>query len=576
MNFLSRSILAFGLILLFLFSLKANSAKEAVQSTDDLEWGVVLFDYYQKNYLSALIEYDYVHSEGNQISKSQSGRLLKGGMLLSYGMADESKAIFDKLLDTNASVLVKNAAWYYLANLYYYKADTEKAYNALQKVDGDISPDLHTEFHYLASLIHNQGKHIGKTEDILTSLSPTNPHYAYVLFNLAITQLEAKQTEKAMINLNRVAAMSQTNIELATLADRARHGLAQITLSQGDIVSAWGYLKSITTTGLYSNRALLTYAWTAIKLKQFQEAIPALKILDERSIALPEVQEAKVLLAHLYEQEGSPRKALKSNLLAIDAFNQGLKDIKEARRIIGLQDVPREFITNFEVIVGQSDWYAMEPTVDYLKLTPFVIDLISSNSFNETLRELFDLYTIQNNLNEWSTQANEHLLILNNAGKKSFSNEQKAMIKRSEKLKKQLANQKADLELYILTLEESEQKRLLALLESTNKELKLLASRIAQLKEVKKPYQQPKKYKGMVSVNHKRIKQKLKKTNQYIATLEPVVRSLVNAELDNHESRMRYYLAQSRLAKARLYDTTLMLLEKAKKSTNQIKKEGEI
>ncbi len=575
MNFLSRTMSVSGLVLLVFLSPKVESAKEAVQSTEDLEWGAVLFDYFQKDYLSALIEYDYAYSHGNKISKNQSGQLLKGGMSLSYGMADESKAIFEKLLETNTSELVRNAAWYYLANLYYYKADTEKAYNALQKVKGELSPNLHTEFHYLASLVQSQGQHIAKTENILTSLSPANPHYAYLLFNLAMTQLEAGQVEKTIVNLNKVAAMSQINIELATLADRARHGLAQITLRQGDIISAWGYLKSITTTGLYSNRALLTYAWTAIKLKQFQEAIPALKILDERSIALPEVQEAKVLLAHLYEQEGSPRKALKSNLLAIEAFNKGLQDIEEARRIIGLQDVPREFITNFEVIVGQSDWYAMEPTVDYLKLTPFVIDLISSNAFNETLRELSDLYTIQNNLNEWSRQVNEHLLILNNAGKKSFGKDQKAMINRSEKLRKKLADQKADLALYVLTLDKTERKRLLALLESTDKEINLLVSRITQLKAVKKAYQQPKKYKSMVSNNHKRISRKLIKTNQYIEKLEPVVRSLINSELDSHESRMRYYLAQSRLAKARLYDTTLMLLEKAKKNTNPIKKEGE-
>jgi len=555
------------------FGLNANNLEQEPQTTEDLEWGTVLFDFYQKNYLSALIEYDYVHAKHNSMAKSQSGRLLKGGMLLSYGMADRSEAIFESLLDDNVSTSVKNSAWYYLANLYYHKADNEKAFNAIQKIQGDVSPQLHTEYHYLATLINSQGKHLGSTEKLLTTLSPTSHYYAYVLFNLSISQLEAGEIEEAIASLNKVASMSlsQTNPELVTLADRARHGLAQITLRQGDVISAWTYLKSITTTGLYSNRALLTYAWTAIKLKQFQQAIPALSILDERSIALPEVQEAKVLLAHLYEQEGSPRKALKSNLLAIEAFTQGLEDLKEARRIISLQNVPKEFVSNFDVIVGKTDWYAMEPTVDYLKLTPFVIDLVASHGFNETLTELSDLYTIQNNLDEWSTQSKEHVLILQNSEKKSFSNTQKTIIEKSEALKKKLVNQKADLELYALTLNEEDQKRLSALVESTNKELALLDSRILQLKQVKQPYQQPKKYKKILAKNHKKIKQKLKETNQYITMLEPVIRKLINTELDKHENRMRYYLAQSKLAKARLYDTTLMLLDKAKKDSNKEK-----
>jgi len=571
--------LVVSLVIFSIFIAKVYSLEQDVKSTEDLEWGTVLFDFYQKNYFSALIEYDYVHANDNTMAKSPSGRLLKGGMLLSYGMAEESEVIFDALLHDNTSTSVKNSAWYYLANLYYHKAEIKKAFNVLQNIQGDISPQLHTEYHYLASLINSQGKHLANTEKLLTTLSPSNHYYAYVLFNLGITQLEAGRIEPAIASLNQVAAMSlsqtdsQTNSELVTLADRARHGLAQITLQQGDVISAWAYLKSISTTGLYSNRALLTYAWTAIKLKQFHQAIPALSILDGRSIALPEVQEAKVLLAHLYEQEGSPRKALKSNLLAIEAFIQGLEDIKEARRIISLQDVPKEFVSNFDVIVGKSDWYAMEPTVDYHKLTPFIIDLVASHGFNETLRELFDLYTIQNNLMEWSIQSKEHVLILKNSGKKSFSKDQKAIINKSEKLKQKLVNQKSELELYALTLNEEDQKRLLALIESTNKELALLDSRISQLKRVKKPYQQPKKYKRILARNHKKIKQKLNETNQYIAMLEPVVRDLINTELNKHENRMRYYLAQSKLAKARLYDTTLMLLDKAKKNSNKEKRD---
>lgn len=550
-------------ILLFVSSMVQAETDENVNSTEDLEWGAVLYSYYQKDYLSALIEHQYAEAIGNSQAKNKSGQLLKGGMLLSYGMAEPAEAIFQSLLKTHASAIVRNSAWYYLANLFYYKSEPNKAYDALQNIEGDISADLHTEYHYLATLISNEGKHLSTTEKLLTSLPKQNPHYAYILFNFAISQLEAGQIESAINNLREVALMGQLNPELATLADRARHGLAQITLQQGNTIAAWEFLKAIRTSGLYSNRALLTYAWTAIKLKQFQDAIPALMTLDGRSIAIPEVQEAKVLLAHLYEQDGSPRKALKSNLLAIDAFEQGLKDIAEARRIIGMQDVPREFIVNFDTIVGQSDWYAMEPTVDYSKLTPFVVDLIASNAFTETLRELSDLYTIQNNLSYWSTQANEHILILNNSNKKTFKDEQKEMLAKSETIKKNLANKKAELKLYALTLEDEDREKLTALIESTDKQLELLNSRIYQLKQIKKPYQPPKSYSKMVAKKHKTIKQKITKTNQYIATLEPVLRNLINAELDKHEDRMRYYSAQSRLAKARLYDTTLMNIKKA-------------
>ncbi|TQV77568.1 hypothetical protein FLL45_03010 [Aliikangiella marina] len=558
------------------FQLKNVEADENVSSREDLEWGAVLFDYYQKDYLNALVEYRYAVEIDNPQAIANHGQLLKGGMLLSYGMAEPAKDIFDSLLNENTEPATKNGAWYYLANLLYHKSEPEKAYQALANIKGELSPDIHTEYHYLATLIQNEGQHLVATEPLLQSLPKNNPFYAYMLFNTAIKLLSAGKIEESIKYLQRVSLLGSQNSELATLADRARHGIAQINIQRGDSTAAWEALRAIRTEGLYSNRALLTYAWTAIKLNQFQEAIPALAILNERSIAIPEVQEAKVLLAHLYEQEGAPRKALKSNLLAIDAFDEGIKAINEARAVIAKQDVPKEFIVNFEAIVGQSDWYAMEPTVDYDKLTPFVLDLISSNAFNETLRELSDLYTIQNNLNFWSRQANEHLLILSNSDRITLQGKQKQLLKKSETIKKQLDKKKAELKLYTLTLEKKEREKLASLIESTDRQIESLNSRIQQLKQVDKPYQPPKSYAKVVSNKHAEIHKKLKLTEKYIAKLEPVLRKLINAELDKHEDRMRYYSAQSRLAKARLYDATLMDIKKANNSSkNQVGNGGE-
>lgn len=544
------------------------AADENVNSREDLEWGTVLFDYYQKDYLNALIEHRYAVEIDNAQAKTNHGRLLKGGMLLSYGMAEPAEVIFRELLNDNTSAETRNSAWYYLANLHYHKSEPQKAFSALQNIKGDVSPTIVTEYHYLATLISGQGK-LSLPEKDLNTLQTNNPYYAYILFNNAIRALKEGNVEKSLGLLQEVSRLGATNNELAVLADRAKHGIAQINLQRDDSTAAWESLKAIRTNGLYSNRALLTYAWTAIKLKQFRQAIPALTILDERSIAIPEVQEAKVLLAHLYEQEGSPRKALKSNLLAIESFDKGIKLIQEARQVIAKQDVPKEFIMNFDAIVGQSDWYAMEPTVDYDKLTPFVLDLISSHAFNETLRELSDLYTIQNNLSYWSDQAKEHTLILGNSNRVSLQSQQKKMLNKSLAIKKKLDKKRAELRLYALTLDPKERKKLEALVESTDKQLASLNSRVKQLKRINKPYQPPKGYQKIVSNKHKDIKRQLSRTEKFIAKLEPVLRKLINAELNKHEERMRYYSAQSRLAKARLYDATLMDIKKARSAKSK-------
>lgn len=325
--------------------------------------------------------------------------------------------------------------------------------------------------------------------------------------------------------------------------------------------AAWNYLSNISTNGLYSNRALLSYAWAAINQQQFEQAIPALEMLANRSIALPEVQEAKVLLAHVYEQGGQLRRALRRNIQAENEFKEGVRLIATARHIIDGQDVPREFISNLEAIMDDTDWYAVRPSVDYERLTPFLVDLMASNAFNEALRELADLYVIEENLRYWSEQADRHKLILASADTKAFTDDVKEALGNSRQLKDDFRERREEIRLYALVLEEEERDRLRALMETTEAELAMLENKVKRLERLDQPYAQPAHYTTLVTDNHERIKRKLGRTEEQILALEQVMRSLIREELDKHEERMNYYAAQSRLAKARLYDMTLLSLE---------------
>lgn len=543
----------------------AAKFKSHVGSTDELDYGLVLYEFFQQRYFSALVENAYANANENPISRGDKGEILKGGLMLSYGMADDSKKVFDALLDKKTPEAVRNRAWYYLAKFYYNKSDYANAATALSRITGAVPDELNFDYYYLLTLVSSRTS--GSITDLKSldkSLKET-PQYPYLLFNISIGLLKQGELVSAVKNLEEVAAYEGLVEEYLVLSDRAKLGLAQLAMQKGLFAEAWGYLTRIRTTGLYSNRALLHYAWAAIKIKQFPDAIAALKLLDERSIASPEVQEAKVLLAHLYEQEGSPRKALKANLLSIKDFKAGVDMVNEARRIIDKKDVPEEFITNMEAIMDDSDWHSATPTVDYKNLTPFLIDLMASNPFNETLKELADLYNLRENLNYWLLQADQHLIIMKNATKKAFDEKSKQLVGESASLNQRFSDQKQELNLLNLTLNEDDQERVKILLKSTSEELTLLGEKVALFDKLENVYTQPSEYRKEVVELHRRIRVLLQKTELTIVKLEPVMRELVKTELDKHEERMNYYWAQSRLAKARLYDTTLSTLKDAQR-----------
>jgi hypothetical protein len=68
-------------------------------------------------------------------------------------------------------------------------------------------------------------------------------------------------------------------------------------------------------------------------------------------------------------------------------------------------------------------------------------------------------------------------------------------------------------------------------------------------------------YAVLVNDNMEVLEKELGKTNALIANVENVLLGLINAELDIHEERLKYYRVQSHLAKARILDRSLASLD---------------
>lgn len=549
-----------GLILAVVVFLPLSTFANTVK---DLKYGTILFDYYQQNYFASLIGYEYAKATNELTHNADEARLLQGGMTLSYGLPDQAQIIFQDLLDSKADESTANKAWYYLAKLYYQKGEVDAAARNLARIQGHVPKDIAEEFNYLATLINIENKHLETAEQAIAVVAKNSAYEPYLIFNLAVTQLRNGQLADSKRNLNKVVGYAKLHQaeEFAVLADRAKQALAHIEIEQNNLLGAWQNLQNVRTTGLYSNRALLSYGWTAIKLKRFSQAVPALKALDKRSISIAEVQEAKVLLAHLYEQQGATRSALKQYLLAEKAFAGGVESIARARKVIAGQRIPEEFVVNLEAMMDETDWYGSEPSLDYNKLTPFLIELMSSNPFHSVIKELRDLYALRNNLTYWGRQALEHQLIIQYRQQGLTSEGIGQFVKQAANQQEELENQISDLRLHTMTLDVEEQERFTALLEATDESFTFLEDKLSKIKSIKEPYRQSEENVRWAKKLHKRIKQKLAVTDELIKKLEQVMRVVVNAELDNHEERMRYYWAQAKLGKARLYDQTLNTIE---------------
>ena len=262
-----RSTLQLISLILSALVLTSQAHAEDEVKLRDLKYGTILFDYYQQNYFASLIGYEVANSRGELNHQIDEASLLHGGMTLSYGLPDEAESIFQHLLNENEnsqiSDEVRNKAWFYLAKMYYHKGEAEKAAATLGYIHGDIPQDIHNEFNYLATLINIRNHNLNSAEQALKGVMKGSVFEPYLIFNLASSQLSSGETKRSEINFQKVIdyGKEHNQEEFQVLADRAKQALAHIDIEQGDLLAAWLHLQFVRTTGLYSNRALLSYGW---------------------------------------------------------------------------------------------------------------------------------------------------------------------------------------------------------------------------------------------------------------------------------------------------------------------------
>jgi predicted Zn-dependent protease len=158
----------------------------------------------------------------------EEAEILRGGMLLSYGLTKEAGQIFAKLIDST-SPKVRDRAWFYLAKIRYQRGYLPEAENALAQVEDNLPEGLQEERILLqANLLMAHGDYTAAA-DILNGMSLKATSSRYARYNLGIALLKLDGTPRSiargMAILDDVGRMPAENEEFRALRDRANVAL---------------------------------------------------------------------------------------------------------------------------------------------------------------------------------------------------------------------------------------------------------------------------------------------------------------------------------------------------------------
>jgi hypothetical protein len=380
-------------------ALAAPAAEAPPRVVRDPYYGDALFYFFQQRYFTAVTGLMASQQFGRMPHHADDSELLRGGLLLSYGMHEEAGRIFEELLDRSASPRVRDRAWFYLAKIRYQRGLSKLAEEALGHIGKSLPPGMDEERVLLLANVLMARRDYAGAAAALEGLSGRPEASIYARYNLGVALIKSGQSERGTALLDLIGSSPQESEELLALRDKANVALGFSALQANDSGKARSYLERVRLNGMLSNKALLGFGWASASQKQQRDALVPWMELAGRDSADPAVLEAKLAVPYAFGELGAYAQALEHYNEAIAAFereganlDESIAAIRAGKLVDGLVERnPGE----------QMGWFW---NVEHLPDFPhgaYLVQVLSQHRFQEGFKNYRDLQFLASNLHDW-------------------------------------------------------------------------------------------------------------------------------------------------------------------------------
>jgi hypothetical protein len=377
----------------------AAEAKRPVQAP---HYGDTLFTFYQDKYFSAVTGL-MVSQHFNRMSPhDDDSEILRGGLLLSYGMHREAGQIFAQLIERGAPASVRDRAWYYLAKIRWQRGLAAEAEEAIARIGGKLPAPLEEDRGLLhANLLMARNDFAGAATLLRGMTDAKNPSQAsyYARYNLGVALVKSGDVAAGSALLDEVGRMEGLNEEQRSLRDRANVAIGFAALQDGRSDDARKALERVRLQSLQANKALLGFGWAAAAAKQPEKALVPWTELAGRSLTDGAVLEAKIAIPYAYAELGAYGQALDGYQSATSQFdteqgalNESIAAIKSGKLVDGLNaSNPGE----------EMGWFWSLSSLPEMPHAGHLTQVLAQHDFQESFKNYRDLQFLGRNLSQW-------------------------------------------------------------------------------------------------------------------------------------------------------------------------------
>jgi tetratricopeptide (TPR) repeat protein len=366
----------------------------------DLDYGDVLFHFFQDDYFGALVRLEAAHDLGRMPHHDAEAELLSGGLHLSLGMHAEATRIFNRLLAGSVPQSVSDRARFYLARIGYQRGYYDQAWHSLQQIHAPLPGSLESERRLLsANVLMAQGRY-AEAASALQAAGADDDWAPFAQFNLGVALVRSGDAAHGRRWLEVVGTMPATSDEQRSLRDRANLALGYTMLQSSEAEPAAAALARVRLDGPFTSRALLGLGWAESGAQHPDRALVPWLELRERRLLDSAVQESYLAVPYAYAQLASNGQAAQQYRFAVKAYADETRRIDESIAAIR----GGGFLDSVLAAAPASDvvgWFWQLQKVPDAPQTRYLYHLLASHEFQEGLKNYRDLRIMQRNLDGW-------------------------------------------------------------------------------------------------------------------------------------------------------------------------------
>ncbi len=322
-----------------------------------------------------------------------------GDFELAYRMHQRAGRAITAVIEGNVEEPVRNEAIYRLARLYFQKDQPENALHALERIRGTVPARIQGDLEFLRGQIFMANGRFVEAERIFKELQTAKSLEGFANYNLGIALLKEGKEQDGRESLDRTGQILSDSPSTLAIKDKSNLVLGYKLLDENTGNKAQLVLERVRLNGPFSNRALLGSGWADASQGRFERALVPWSILAEREVTDPAVQEALLAVPYAYGKLNVYGRAavLYGNALEsfgkeVDKLGSSINSVREGRF---LQALTREELKQ------DSDWVVKLRKLPEAPETYYLLELMASHDFQESLKNYLDLDEQQKKLAVW-------------------------------------------------------------------------------------------------------------------------------------------------------------------------------